>query len=79
VQNPSALAIRVTSITVTPLAASRTCAASNLTSLGFSGSLRVAARSSAQVTVNVQMRTTAPDACQKATFPLQYRGSAVAA
>lgn len=76
VHNPHRFDIRVTSIE-TRVGASATCPASNLSVRRFSGHKKVRARHSRYVRVRIAMAASAPDACQRATFPLTYKGRAV--
>ena len=76
VTNPQPFAIVVTSIATTAGSPNPGCLASYLTVAGFSGQLTVAAQSSGQISVPVTLSHAAPNACQGASFPLTYTGSA---
>jgi hypothetical protein len=79
VRNPNSVGIRVTSLTVRAGAASAACQASSLTLPQWTGSLVVPKNGTATLTVNVALKSTAPDACQGARWPLTYGGTAVKA
>jgi hypothetical protein len=79
VRNPNRVGIRVTTLTVRAGAASAGCPASSLTLPQWSGSLLVPKNGTATLTVNVTLRSSAPDACQGARWPLSYGGTAVKA
>jgi hypothetical protein len=70
VDNPQSRPLRVLSASVTIGDASAACPASNLSAESFVGSIPVAPHSDGIVPVKVHMAATAPDACQRATFPL---------
>ena len=76
VQNPNSVAIRVTSITVAAGTARPGCPGSSLVLPQWTGSLPVAQRGTASLSVNVRLPAGAPDACQGATWPLTYGGTA---
>ena len=79
VRNPNNSPIRVTSVALHATAASATCPASSLDLPTWTGSLLVAKRGTATVTVDVGLKPGAPSACQGATWPVTYSGSAVKA
>jgi hypothetical protein len=79
VQNPNSVDIRVTSLTVTAAAAAAGCPGSSLNLPQWTGSLVVAKRGTASLTVDVGLEPTAADACQGATWQLTYGGTAVKA
>ena len=79
VRNPNSVGIRVTSLTVRAGAASATCQASSLTLPQWTGSLVVPKNGTGTVTVQVSLKTSAPNACQGARWPLTYGGTAVKA
>lgn len=54
------------------------CGAQNLSVTSFSGRLRVPAGRTAHITVKAKMAHSAPNACQRAVFPLHYTGQAEA-
>jgi hypothetical protein len=56
---------------------STTCSAKNVTVSTFSGHLHVAARHSAQLSVQVEMHHSAPNACQGTRFTFTYTGRGV--
>ena len=76
IHNPYHFAIYVKSITVTAGNASLSCPASNLVTSNFTGNRRVPRMGERTVVVPIQMVSGAPDACQDATFPLTYSGTA---
>lgn len=76
VANHESFAIIVLSLKTTAGAAKTGCGAVNLTVTSFSGQLHVAAGKTAHVTVHAKMAHSAPNACQKAVFPLRYSGQA---
>jgi hypothetical protein len=77
--NANRFAIRVTSVHVRVANANRACTSWYLLVDDFAGSVRVAARSSRRLRLDVRMRRAAPDACKGATFRLSYRGKALRA
>jgi hypothetical protein len=79
VRNPNNSPIRVTSVTMHAAAASGACPASSLDLPAWTGSLLVAKRSTATVTVDVGLEAGAPSECSGAIWPLTYSGSAVKA
>ena len=79
VRNPNSVAIRVTSLTVGAAQAAPGCSASRLELPAWAGSLPIPKRGTASLTVHVQLKPGAPDACQGATWPLTYGGTAVKA
>ena len=76
VRNRNSFPINVTSIRVKAGNAPG-CARSNLVVENFRGSLRVAAERRRRLQLPIGMRSTAPDACRGARFPLRYTGKAV--
>lgn len=76
VTNNEPFAIVVVSIMTSVSDATSTCPASNLAVGSFIGHLSLRAGEQAVTTVAAVLRHGAPDACQGATFPLQYTGSA---
>jgi hypothetical protein len=79
VRNPNSVAIRVTSLTVTAGSVPG-CPAAALALPQWTGSLLVPKKNgTATLTVDVQLRPSAPDACQGARWPLTYGGTAVKA
>jgi len=79
VRNPNNFAIRVTSVTVAASAASSSCPAGALTLPSWTGSLLVPKDGTTTLTLQLLLKATAPDACQGATWPLTYGGTAVKA
>lgn len=77
--NPNTFSITVSSITTAVSNASSACVASNLKVTSFSGSFKVAAKSTGKVTVHATLVHSAPNACKGKTFPLAYHGSATGA
>jgi hypothetical protein len=76
VSNPQPFAIDVTSVDVTVEDASADCPASYVRAQPFTGTKIVRRSADADLTLSVEMLTTAPDACQGATFPLKLTGTA---
>ena len=76
VSNPHPFAIRVISTTVTVLDASPACPASMLQIGDSQASVVVPPGGSGTVPLDVQMSRGAPDACQGATWPLEFTGTA---
>jgi hypothetical protein len=79
VRNRSRRALRVRSISTRVRPARRGCGARNVRVARFRGRLRVGPHRSRRVSVAIRMLRSAPQACQKATFRLQFRGRAVRA
>jgi hypothetical protein len=77
VSNPNPFAIEVTSLTVSVGNAGAGCPAANLAVTPFTGTLAVAGRATAAVTLFATMSHGAPDACQGAVFSLRYAATAV--
>jgi hypothetical protein len=76
VSNRLAASITVTSITTSVATASKACSAANVAVSAFSGHLRLGARKSGTVTVDVTMARAASNVCQGARFPFTYSGKA---
>ena len=76
VRNKNSFAIKVKSIRV-KVGNAPNCPRSNLVVKNFRGSLRVAAKRKRLLQLPIGMRSTAPDACMGARFPLRYAGKAV--
>ena len=74
--NNKNFAIVVTSVSTQVGDASATCVAANLSVAQFVGHLTIAGGRTGNVVVSVLMSHGAPDACQGATFPMQYTGLA---
>ncbi len=76
-----AIIVRTVDVTVGAptggLAGGAPCVAEHLTVANFVGSKLLAERSSGMIEVDVTMSPEAPDACQGATFPLSYTGTAI--
>lgn len=77
--NPNSGEISVQSLTVTVGDGHGGCAGSNVHVGPWSGPVFVPGRGTAQVSLPLTMLDSAPGACQGATFPLTYGGSAVKA
>jgi hypothetical protein len=77
--NPNNTAISVEKLSVTVGNSSTGCAGTNVRVGAFGAPVLLPARGSAQISLPVTMLGTAPAACQGATFPLTYGGSAVKA
>jgi hypothetical protein len=77
VQNTQPFSIRVTSVTATPQDANAGCDASMLHVDPSSTILDLAPAASALVPLAVRMDQAAPDACQGASFPLAFSGTAI--
>lgn len=75
--NPNPFAASVTGLTITPADASLSCPASYLQIGAFTGPLTIPANSTGTTSVSIGLSSTAPDACQGATFPLTYTAQAV--
>jgi hypothetical protein len=78
ITNPQSLAIEVVSVDVTALDAGRACPGSVLTFGGVPSTVDVPAGGTVTVSVEVRLDPAAPDACQGATWPLVFTGSATA-
>lgn len=78
-QNPNNTAIYVESVVVTVGNSSTGCTGSNLRVGALPARVFVLGRGSAQASLPVTMLGSAPAACEGATFPLTYGGSAVKA
>jgi hypothetical protein len=76
IRNKNGFAIKVKSIRV-KAANAPGCARSNLVVKNFRGTLRVAAKRKRTIQLPIGLRSTAPDACMNARFPLRYTGKAV--
>ena len=72
VRNPSSTSVRLTRVTARVANASARCHARNVTIEGFAGSRAIPARGSVRILLPTRMRTTAPNACQGARFPLTF-------
>jgi hypothetical protein len=77
VTNPYPFAIRVISTTVTVLDASPACPASMLEIGDSHATVEVPPGGTGTVPLDVRMSLNAPDACQGATWPLEFTGTAV--
>jgi hypothetical protein len=77
VTNPHAFAIRVISTTVTVLDASPACPASMLEIGDSQATVEIPPGETRTVPLDVRMSLSAPNACQGATWPLQFTGTAV--
>lgn len=77
VSNPHPFGILVTSTTVTVLDASPACGASALEIGGLQAAFVVPPGGTGSVPLQVRMRLDAPDACQGATWPLAFVGTAI--
>jgi hypothetical protein len=77
IRNRNAFAVRVVSTRVVVRDASSRCRSSNLRVSRFRGSLRVRARQTGTLRLLVQMTPAAPNACQRAVFPLTLTARAV--
>jgi hypothetical protein len=78
VDNPQSYAISVRTASVTVGDANAGCTSANLTTSPFGGAVDVAANGSGTVPIRLHMLTSAPDACQGASFPLSFEATAVA-
>jgi hypothetical protein len=78
ITNRQTFAITVTSMTTTVRNASKTCLAANVAVTSFAGSLPVAAKKKATMTLEVTMLESAPNVCQSHSFPFHYTGLATA-
>jgi P pilus assembly chaperone PapD len=76
VYNPLPFRITVVSITTTVGNASSSCKAGYVRVAPFSGHLTVGAGRVSSTAVKVTMAHAAPDPCQGAFFPFEYRGLA---
>ena len=77
VTNPHPVTIRVISTGVTVLDANPTCPASMLDVGGSGATFDVPPGGTMTVPLAVRMSRSAPDACQGATWPLEFTGTAV--
>lgn len=77
ISNPHEFKVVVTSVTTLVGTPNAGCSSTNLTVTPFSGSLPVPADGTAQLTVMATLSHAAPDACQGAVFPLEYKGTVV--
>jgi hypothetical protein len=77
VSNPHPFAIRVISTSATVLDANPGCPASMLEIGDLTAAVLVPPGATATVPLDVRMRVGAPDACQGATWPLEFNGTAV--
>jgi hypothetical protein len=77
VSNPNAFAVVVSKLAVAVADASPQCRGSNVVAATPAGSFAVAARAAVVRAVPVRLATSAPDACQGASFPLIYTATAV--
>jgi hypothetical protein len=77
VTNPHPFAIRVITTTVTVLDAGPACPASMLEIGDSQASVEIPPRETGTVPLDVRMSRGAPNACQGATWPLQFTGTAV--
>jgi hypothetical protein len=77
--NENSFAISVTSVEVSVRLARSGCGPANIEVGPFHGPVVVAARDSAKAEISVRMVENPDDACQGATFPLDYRGAALPA
>jgi hypothetical protein len=73
--NPNKLAITVTTVKATVGNATASCTATYLSVTGYSGHAVIAAGKTGKVTVDVTMKTSAPNGCEGKSFPLHYTGS----
>ncbi len=78
VTNHQTFAITVTALSTAVSNASKLCKGTNVTVTSFSGSLVIQAGKHAKTVVQVTMLPAAPNACQSASFPFQYTGTATA-
>jgi hypothetical protein len=76
VTNPHPFPIRVTSVAATVGDAGPGCPASMLEVGGSEEAVEIPAGETRSVPLAVRMDRTAPDACQGATWPLEFRGTA---
>jgi hypothetical protein len=78
VHNTEAQPIRVTSLTATAQAASKSCPASLVAISTYPGNPQtvVAARSQAVVALSITLSAETPDGCRRVSFPLSYTGKA---
>lgn len=77
VTNPYPFAIRVIATGGTVLDASQACPASMIEIAASQATVEVPAGETATVQLHVRMSRNAPDACQGATWPLAFTGTAV--
>jgi hypothetical protein len=78
-RNGNSFAISVTSVEVSVRPAGSGCGPANIEVGSFHGPVVVAAEDSATAEISMRMVEDPDDACQGATFPLDYRGAAVPA
>jgi len=78
VQNPLPYSVTVNTADVTVQDANAGCLAANLSAQGFIGSTNIASNAEAGIPVTLHLMATAPDACQAATFPLEFSATGVA-
>jgi LPXTG-motif cell wall-anchored protein len=76
ITNPQSFAIDIVSVDVTALDAGSGCPGSVLTFDGVGSTVAVPAGGTVTVSVEVRLDPAAPDACQGATWPLVFTGSA---
>jgi hypothetical protein len=76
VTNPYPFPIRVTSVAATVGDAGPGCPGSMLEVEGSEMAVEIPAGETRSVPLDIRMDRTAPDACQGATWPLQFRGTA---
>jgi hypothetical protein len=76
VTNPQPFPIRVTSVAVRVRDASPGCPASMLEIRGSENAVEVPPGATRSVRLDVRMDRSAPDACQGATWPLEFTGTA---
>jgi hypothetical protein len=77
VRNRNRFAVRVVAGHVTVRDANSRCRSANLRVSGFRGSVRVQAFGTARLRLLVRMSPSAPNACQRAVFPLILTARAV--
>lgn len=76
VHNRTARPLRIRSIRTRVRDAGRKCRARNVRVAPYRGSLRLRPRQWRRVKVRIRMLRSAPSACQKKTFRLEFRGTA---
>lgn len=74
--NPHSVDVRVTSLRVRILDASRDCKMANLTISPFEGPVVLQTRSVERMSLQIELSPDAPDACQDVVFPLIFTGTA---
>ena len=79
ITNPNAVPIRVTSLAVKVSRASAQCGPRTIQTKAQKKDFRVPANGQATAVLRVTLRIGVPNACQGATYPLTYTGSAVQA